>query len=743
MSTPTPRHRPAERARRVEGRLFTLALVGVVAGTVAGFLLARADAERSYRAMGRSAAEATATAVEQEVLDAVNGLAGADALTDGSGLRVDVFPAFANDVLADEGSPGITLVEVVEAGEREAFEVELGRPISTLRDGELIPAPESSVLFPVVAVVPDLTARSATGLDFGAVAVRRESLVMAFAERVPVVSDALQLDAEGTMAVAVLRPVVNDAAGRAVEGFVAAGVTLEQLALVAQRASGDAGSAVMVDGEEELIGEVPPSRSQAFAATVRVPGQAWDLLLLPTGSADLTVAWYLLGGGSLAVAALLVLLGVTRSHQRRLAAAHDDLAVDQARRRSVEEVTGRLARALTGVEVVAALLEHLPQAVGASNVLVVTTDARGGSLVFGGLASDDGAPTPRLEAALVDLVGRGGGPGWHQSPMGWRGDAALQALAGDAGALATIPLVVDDVAGLLVVAYERVHLFEPDELKLLETLGVLAARALARAARYDVEHRAAVAFQEAALPSAIPTVPGLDIAAIYRPGARGATVGGDWYDVLVLDDGRVLLVVGDVVGHGTEAAAAMGRLRTAFQASAAFTSDPAALVRAVSQQAATIPNAFCATAICVVLDLVRQEATWCRAGHLPPLLVREGDAEVAERVGGPPLGIGQPSGPPVHADSLTGGRMLVLYSDGLIERRGEPIDAGFDRLRVVAGDLSDLPVHDFCDALVQALVLPEDQSDDLVVVVARIEGPRSMSSAARPASRVALLEGAE
>ncbi len=288
--------------------------------------------------------------------------------------------------------------------------------------------------------------------------------------------------------------------------------------------------------------------------------------------------------------------------------------------------------------------------------------------------------------------------------------------------MAVLPLIVDDLHGMLAVSYERVHTFVDEERALLETVGVLASRAFARGQRYDAEHRAALAFQRSSLPSDLPQIQGLTIAARYEPGAHHAAVGGDWYDVIELGDDRVALLVGDVVGHGIAAAAAMGRVRTAFQTIAPLRPDPGAMVQTISAQVELIPDAMCSTVVCLIADLRAESIRWCRAGHLPPLRLRDGKADLLDGLGLPPLGVGLELEPTVHHEPMERGDLVVLYTDGVVERRHEPIDDGLDRLRLVGEALADLGPEDFCKAIVEAMVPAEEQTDDVAVLAVRFDG---------------------
>jgi serine phosphatase RsbU (regulator of sigma subunit) len=451
------------------------------------------------------------------------------------------------------------------------------------------------------------------------------------------------------------------------------------------------------------------ARRRAMAATVA------------GGTPDYALAWFLAIGGGVAILGLLAIVIVTERGHRRLVRANHALAEQEARGRAVQAVAGRLARALSSGDVVEALLDHLPTAVGGKVASVAVCNEAGQLEVLA--REGHGVPLDPTPGGVIAQVLERGEPAWLQSPLGWRGDEAADHLAQGGWAMAVLPLVVDDLRGMLAVSYERVHTFVEEERALLETIGVLAARAFARGQRYDAEHRAALAFQRSSLPAELPAIQGLTIAARYEPGAHHAEVGGDWYDVIELGDDRVALLVGDVVGHGIAAAAAMGRVRTAFQTIAPLRPDPGAMVQTISEQVELIPDAMCSTVVCLIADLRAEAIRWCRAGHLPPLRLRDGRAELLDGIGLPPLGVGLDLEPNVHHEPLERGDVVVLYTDGVVERRHEPIDDGLDRLRLVGEALADLGPEDFCKALVEAMVPAEEQTDDIAVLAMRFDGP--------------------
>lgn len=217
-----------------------------------------------------------------------------------------------------------------------------------------------------------------------------------------------------------------------------------------------------------------------------------------------------------------------------------------------------------------------------------------------------------------------------------------------------------------------------------------AQRALSEASRQLEQERELVRLlQEPMAPGALPAIGGLDVAACYRPAGSGLA-GGDWYDVIPLPgDGaragpaggnEVLLVIGDVAGHGVPAASAMSQLRTALRAIALHRAAPAEVVADLQRYLSTsLPGAF-ATLLVVALDPVTGCCHVASAGHPPPLVLEGGRARVEWMPVGPPLGAGTNKPYEEVELELAPGATLVLYTDGLVERRGEPLDDGLARL---------------------------------------------------------------
>jgi serine phosphatase RsbU (regulator of sigma subunit) len=197
-------------------------------------------------------------------------------------------------------------------------------------------------------------------------------------------------------------------------------------------------------------------------------------------------------------------------------------------------------------------------------------------------------------------------------------------------------------------------------------------------------------------------------------------VGGDWYDAVLLPDGRLSVAVGDVVGHDLQAAVTMGQLRNALRAFTFESRGPAEALRRLDRYCKLANAGQFATAIKVFYDPQTRHASIARAGHLPALLKRaSGRAELVDQTPAPPLGFGLLMDAPIHEVELvlSPGDSLVFYSDGLVERREESIDEGLQRLVEVAASADPLTPEALCQFLMATLLEPGRQMDDVAVLV--------------------------
>ncbi len=231
------------------------------------------------------------------------------------------------------------------------------------------------------------------------------------------------------------------------------------------------------------------------------------------------------------------------------------------------------------------------------------------------------------------------------------------------------------------------------------------------------EREIAIGLQRALLPGALVVPAGVSVAARYEAASAALEVGGDWYDVFPLANGRVALTVGDVVGHGLAAAAAMGQLRTALAALARYTDSPGELLTRLDAFIATTGATDFATVCYGVLDPATGLFEYASAGHPPILLVSPaGETRWLDEGQSPPMCGDDKRQRPQARLTLEPNSLLVLYSDGLIERRGEQLADRLDRLETAGGALVGLPIADVCDQLVVALGVETSRADDVAVL---------------------------
>jgi serine phosphatase RsbU (regulator of sigma subunit) len=264
--------------------------------------------------------------------------------------------------------------------------------------------------------------------------------------------------------------------------------------------------------------------------------------------------------------------------------------------------------------------------------------------------------------------------------------------------------------------------FDRVERALLREVADRAALSIRRAQLHEEEHRIAVELQRGLIPASLPSVPGVELAARYEAAGLGAEVGGDWYDAFGLTDGRLGVVLGDVAGSGIRAASTMGQLRSvsrAFAVADEAVRSPGEVLTRLNSYRVALDRHQLFTVLYAIIDPVQRSIAWASAGHPPPLVARAGGPVSYLHGGDGLMGVEEKPYETRRAE-LAPGDTIVLYTDGLIERRGESLDAGLDRLAqvVVAGPDSPRALCDY--ALEQLAGSGDGPSDDVTAVVVKV-----------------------
>jgi phosphoserine phosphatase RsbU/P len=282
-----------------------------------------------------------------------------------------------------------------------------------------------------------------------------------------------------------------------------------------------------------------------------------------------------------------------------------------------------------------------------------------------------------------------------------------------------VPLVAADrVIGVLHVGSLTGREFTSEDVELLRLAADRAAIAV-QSMTAQADRMAAAALQRSLLPSALPLVDGVMMAARYVPGSGG--VGGDWYDVFTLPSGELCLVMGDVAGSGLPAAVIMGRMRSALRAYALETRDPTEVLARLDRKMQHFEPGALATVLYAVIDPALETMHVSLAGHFPPVIARPGQpAELADIATGLMIGVAPDPRRHTAAVPVPPGALLCFYTDGLIERPGEPIDDGLARL---CQAVTAQPPEAACSAVMAALVGSEPARDDIALLIAQRQPP--------------------
>jgi PAS domain S-box-containing protein len=283
-----------------------------------------------------------------------------------------------------------------------------------------------------------------------------------------------------------------------------------------------------------------------------------------------------------------------------------------------------------------------------------------------------------------------------------------------------VPLISEgEVSGVVLVGSASPERFDDNDAALLALVADRAALAIGNASLYEREHRIVETLQRSLLPARMPQLPGMSIAARYQPG--GADVGGDWYDAIELDDGGVGVAMGDVVGHGIDAAATMGELRNALRAYALEGMPPGIVLSRLDHLVEQLQDDRMTTLVYAVIDADWSVVRYASAGHPPPLVLHPGGgADFLWEGRSTPLGVHSGSAYEEGVVQLAGGSTLLLYTDGLVEVPGEDLFSGLERLREAALAGPDNP-DALCDHVIAALLGERGASDDVALLALRTD----------------------
>jgi anti-anti-sigma factor len=421
------------------------------------------------------------------------------------------------------------------------------------------------------------------------------------------------------------------------------------------------------------------------------------------------------------------------------------LLTSETAARHTAERLNRLVGALsgaTGVAAVAQVILGYADELGADAAVVVGRGTHGQLPVLATRGYPEPGARLAMDAAhpLAHAV-RTAQPVWRgsRSAQAWQ-DHAFDA-DGPLPVQVAVPLIVGDtvIGALGFRIADQALAFTPEERAMILTLAGQCAQALDRARLYQAEHHVAQTLQRSLLPRQLPEFDRLALAARYLPGAPDVAAGGDWYDVLALSEHRVAIVVGDVVGRGVPAAAVMGQLRTALAAYLLDGHGPAAALERLDRLATRIPGARASTTVVVIVDLITGQLCWARAGHPPPLLVESDQTRYLTGGAGGPLAVHRR---PPYTEAITQiqpGACLLLYTDGLIERRGQVLDEGLDHLVTTAAELCVQPPTALLDGLLAAALPDTGPADDIALIAARyLPAPLHQQLPADPARLIDL-----
>ncbi|MFI6181611.1 SpoIIE family protein phosphatase [Nonomuraea sp. NPDC051191] len=387
-----------------------------------------------------------------------------------------------------------------------------------------------------------------------------------------------------------------------------------------------------------------------------------------------------------------------------------------------------LARAVTAQEVINLVADHVMPAYHVQALAILTS--KGGrthvaaSRGYSEQAVEEYEGRPIVQLA-PDHPLAAGAPAFFGTWAELRATYPDAIRSDDLSAWAFLPLTVGGrTAGMCILAYDRPHRFTTDERASLTALGGLIAQAFERARLYDVKHQFAQSLQASLLPRTLPGVPGLEVVARYLPATPGMDIGGDFYDLIRLEERVAAAVIGDVQGHDVTAAALMGQVRTAIHAHATAGANPGEVLAHTNRLLSELaPDRF-TSCLYISIDLGRGTACVASAGHLPALLRRPGEpAQVVETAPGVLLGIDPGTEYASTQLDLPPGSVLALYTDGLVEVPGRDLGEAIGGLAAGFAPSPDQPLTDVAETMIGTAASVGHRADDIAMMLLRIGRP--------------------
>jgi PAS domain S-box-containing protein len=390
----------------------------------------------------------------------------------------------------------------------------------------------------------------------------------------------------------------------------------------------------------------------------------------------------------------------------------------------LQAVTDVALRHLTLSDLLNAVLPRIRETmeVDAAGILLIGDHDAGETFASGAVVTPEG----KSESGTRIPVARGfsrrlAGTGEVESITGVTDPLVLHPLLKESGivSLAAAPMAVEGrLHGVLHVGTTKKRRFTSADEGLLQLIADRAALAVQHARLYEREHGIVETLQRALLPTRLPQLPGVQVAARYLPGGLGADVdvGGDWYDVFPLDNGRIGVAIGDVAGHGLRAAALMGQLRNSLRAYAIEGHPPAVVVDRLNRLVRDLEQGWMATLLYLVLSPDDSEIRFANAGHMPALALEMGDARFIDVDRGPPLGVGADDEYVEVIEPMQPGTTLVIFTDGLVEQPGVSPDVALARLAKNALATAADDPDALCEHLVKSQLGEGQPRDDVAFV---------------------------